>query len=380
MIRPRSGTAGSAAPKPDFDRAPFLVIWELTRACQLACRHCRATAIPEHDPGELSHEEGRALLTGIRRDFGPVLVVLTGGDPLQREDLEDLVAHGTRLGLRMTLTPSATALLTPTRIGALQLAGIRRIALSLDGVEAAAHDAFRGVVGTFTRTLAALEHAGRIGLETQLNTTIHRGNAAELEAFAELGRWHGIRLWSVFMLVATGRADHSMMLTAHEQERLFRRLAKLADDPRTPFDIKTTAGQPYYRVRAQLRWHRQATRITGATDRDDRVLWRSQGLRAPFSVNDGKGVVFVDHVGDVYPSGFLPLHCGNVRRCDLAQIYRGDPLLRRLRQPETFAGKCGRCEYRELCGGSRSRAYAGTGDAFGSDPTCAYHPRGMASV
>jgi len=370
--------AAPAIPKPDFDRAPFLVIWELTRACQLACRHCRAEAVTRRHPDELTGDAARTLLTGIRRDFGPVLVVLTGGDPLQRDDLEGLIEHGERLGLRMTITPSATPLLTPARIGALQDAGIRRMALSLDGIDASTHDAFRGVPGTFTRTMAALEHARDLGLETQLNTSIHRGNAVQLERIAELGAWHGIRLWSVFMLVSTGRADQAMMLEPFEQERLFRRLARLADDPGTPYDIKTTAGQPYYRVRTQLRRHRERTRGTAPTATDAQGMWAQQGLRAPFSVNDGKGVVFVDHIGDVYPSGFLPLHCGNVRQHSLATIYRNNPLLRRLRRPESFAGKCGRCEYRELCGGSRSRAYAGTGDAFASDPTCTYQPRGAA--
>lgn len=348
-------------PIPDFDRAPFIVIWETTRACELACRHCRAEAQPRPDAGQLTTAEGRDLLEQVRRDFGPVLMVITGGDPLMRADLDQLIAHGAALGLRMTIAPSATPLLTPERIAALAAAGIRRMALSLDGADAATHDGFRRVDGTFERTLEALGVAAELGMETQLNTTIGRHNADQVDEIAAIGRWYGIALWSVFQLVATGRAESRMMLSPAEQERMFRRLAEMAADEVWPFDVKTTAGQPYYRVRAQRLHDRR---------------WSAQGLRAPMSVNDGKGICFIGHTGMVQPSGFLQLELGNVRERPLAEIYRDDPTFRRLRQPQTFGGKCGRCEYRELCGGSRARAWAATGDPFASDPTCVYQPKG----
>lgn len=352
--------------RPDFERAPFLVIWEATRACALVCRHCRAEARTARDADELSGAEARGLLDHVRAAFGPVLLVITGGDPLERDDLDEVIRHGDAIGLRMAITPSATPLLTPDRVAALQRAGIRRMALSLDGADPATHDGFRGVTGTFARTVRALRTAGSIGLETQLNTTIGVHNADQLAAIADIGEWHRIRLWSVFLLVATGRGRRDMMLTPRHQERLFRQLAEIADDPFRHFDVKTTAGQPFYRVRAQ----RLRARLGDAATR-----WEAQGLRAPASVNDGKGIVFVGHRGEVHPSGFLPLRCGNVRERPLAEIYRHHPVFRRLRDPDALGGKCGRCEYRHLCGGSRSRAHALTGDAFASDPTCLYQPK-----
>jgi radical SAM protein len=349
----------------DFGRAPFIVIWEVTRACGLACRHCRADAQPHRLPDELTTAEGLALLSHVREEFGEVLLVFTGGDPLERADLHQLIAHAAGLGLRAAITPSATPLLTDGAIAALQASGIARMALSLDGADAATHDAFRGVPGTFARTLAAFACARRLGLETQLNTTIARHNLDQVERIAALAEWLGVSLWSVFSLVATGRAARAQVPTPGEQERVYRTLARLALDPRTSFDIKTTAGQPYYRVLAQAR---AAAAAGGAPPP------AIQG-RAPRGVNDGNGFVFISHTGEICPSGFLPLVAGNVRTHRLADVYRSDELFVRLRQPDTFSGKCGRCEFNRVCGGSRSRAHALTGDAFASDPTCVYVPK-----
>lgn len=354
----------------DFDRAPFLVIWESTRACDLVCRHCRAQAQSRPHRDQLTTAEGRALLDHVRDAFGPVLMVITGGDPLKRPDLDELIAHGHARGLRMTIAPSATPLLTEARIDRLRAAGIQRMALSLDGADAATHDGFRRVAGTFARTQAAFAHAERIGLETQMNTSLGRHNLDQFADIAAIGRFHGIVLWSVFQLVATGRARAGMMLAPADQERIFARLAAIAEDPAWPFDVKTTAGQPFYRVRAQ-----RLMRRDGAAGRS----WQAQGLRAPRSVNDGKGICFISHVGEVQPSGFLQIPLGNVRERALADIYRDDPTFRRLRRAATFAGKCGVCEYNDLCGGSRSRAWSLGGDPFGSDPTCLYQPRAAAA-
>lgn len=341
-------------PVIDYHRAPFLVLWEVTRACGLACRHCRADAQQRRSPGELDTAQGLALLDHIRAEFGEVLVVFTGGDPLLRADLTVLIRHAADLGLRPTITPSATPLLTPWRIDDLAAAGIRRFALSVDGADAPTHDAFRGVPGTFATTCAALAYLQERGLEIQINSSIGRHNRAQLSRLADLVGWYGATLWSAFLLVPTGRADSGSIGSAADHERIYRELADLA--ARRPFDIKTTAGQPYYRVQAQR-------------GRDGRT-----GLRAVMPVNDGKGVVFIDHHGDVQPSGFLAERCGNVLETPLADIYRGHPLFRALRDPDRLGGKCGRCEYRTLCGGSRSRAHALTGDALAADPTCVYQP------
>jgi len=337
-----------------YNDAPFLVLWELTRACQLACTHCRACAIPDRDKEELDTEEGKRFLASIRDDLGATLVVLTGGDPLERADLEQLAAYGGSLGHRMTLTPSATPRLTPERLDSLVRAGIRRFALSLDGARAETHDGFRGVAGTFERTMAAIRHLSERGLEIQINSCVGPHNRAELDALYNCVAQLSPALWSVFVLVPTGRAAGTLTDTAAEHERVYRWLSDRADE--SPFPIKTTAGQPYYRVRMQKA--RPARR----------------GLRAPSPVNDGKGVVFVSHRGEVQPSGFLPIVCGNVREQSLAQIYREHPLFRQLRDPELLQGKCGVCEFRSECGGSRSRAWALSRDPLAEDPTCPYIP------
>jgi radical SAM protein with 4Fe4S-binding SPASM domain len=343
---------------PDFGQAPMIAIWEATRACDLACRHCRAEAVPGRDVAELSTAEACGLLDQIRADFGRILCVITGGDPLKRPDLEAIVAHGARLGLSMGLTPSATPLLTAEALRRLHGAGLSRLAISLDGADAATHDGFRGVAGTFARSLPLLDEARRLGLSTQINSSIGRHNETQLAALAQLGAFLGISLWSVFLIVPTGRAGTDLLLTAAEHERIYRQLAAIAFDPATPFTIKTTAGQPFYRVLDQERRRRDLP----PADR--------RGL----GVNDGNGFVFISHTGEICPSGFLPLVCGNIREQRLAEVYRTHPTFLRLRQPASFAGKCGRCPFQQLCGGSRSRTHALTGNAFGSDPTCVYQP------
>jgi AdoMet-dependent heme synthase len=356
-------------PAADFNHAPFIVIWEITRACDLACRHCRAEAAPEADPRELGTAEGLRLLSQVREEFGPVLFVLTGGDPLKRADLPDFIRHGTAIGLRMTITPSVTPLLTTEALQMLHASGIRRVAMSLDGADAGTHDRFRGVDGTFRRTLWALEYARHLGMEIQINSTISRHNLDQVEQIAKVVGWLDATLWSVFILVPTGRAagdDQAVVPSAVEHELLYRRLAHIALDPSTPFDVKTTAGQPYYRVLAQERARRSVDMAT-------------RSLRAPRGVNDGNGFCFVGHTGDICPSGFLPLAAGNVRTHDIATVYRHHDLFTRLRRPQTFNGKCGVCEFNDRCGGSRSRTYGLTGDPFGSDPTCVYQPRAVAA-
>lgn len=342
-------------PSRPYDHAPFLVLWELTRACQLTCTHCRAVACPQRDEAELDAAEGRLLLRNLREEFGPLLVVLTGGDPLERPDLEELVAYGAGMGHRMTLTPSATPRLVPERLDALARAGVQRFALSLDGACAETHDRFRGVEGTFERTLAAARYLGERGAELQVNSCLGPHNDAERDALHGLVASLSPALWSVFVLVAVGRAEGSRTTDAAEHERLYQWLSACAD--RSSFPLKTTAGQPYYRVRAQ---HQRSTRA---------------GLRAPSPVNDGKGVLFISHRGEVQPSGFLPIVCGNVREHSVAELYRNHPLFVSLRDPEALHGKCGVCEFRAECGGSRSRAWSLTHDPLAEDPTCAYVPR-----
>ncbi len=345
-----------------FDDAPFLVIWEVTQACDLACVHCRASAQSYRSPQELTTEEGCRLLNEIRT-FGDLLMVFTGGDPLKRADIFDLLGHSVQIGLRTTVTPSATPLLSAEAIETFQRVGVARMAVSLDGPDAASHDGFRRVDGSFNRTIFALEHARRIGFDTQINTTVTRHNLGRLPELALRVQESGARLWSVFFLVVTGRAAASQDLTAEEYEDVFRFLYETSKT--APFDIKTTEAQHYRRYVAQRR------KAEGA---------RTPPAGVPPGINDGKGFIFISHTGEIYPSGFLPLSGGNVRRDLLVRIYRDSPLFQTLRDSGNLKGKCGGCEYRNLCGGSRSRAYALTANPFASDPRCVYQPPGYSSA
>ncbi|MDH5490877.1 MAG: TIGR04053 family radical SAM/SPASM domain-containing protein [Myxococcales bacterium] len=348
-------------PPFSFDHAPFILFWETTQACDLVCQHCRASAVPEPSPQELSTEEGKALLDEARA-MGCPIVVLTGGDPAKRSDLVELVRHGSALGLRMALTPSATPLVTPSLLGALTEAGLSRLAISLDGADAATHEAFRGVSGSYARTLEILSAARRLGLSTQVNTSIVQSNVDALEAIEGIVRGLEIDLWAIFLVVPTGRAEAEGCLDAERVEAVLEYLAALSE--RAPFDLKTTAAPQLRRMLLQRKVRRQE--IAGIED----------GIgRAPRGVTDGQGVAFVSHLGEIYPSGFMPISCGNVRREGLMKAYRDDALMRALRDPDALGGKCGLCEFRKVCGGSRARALAMTGDPLAADPACAYLPR-----
>jgi radical SAM protein len=347
----------------DFSEAPFLVIWEVTQACDLACLHCRASAQELRHPLELSTEEGFRLLSQVK-EFGDPLMVFTGGDPLKRPDLFELLERSVQLGLRTTVTPSATPLLTNEAIDRFQRCGVARMAVSLDGPDAASHDGFRRVAGSFDRAIGALAHAREIGLDTQVNTTVTRHNMRRLPEIAEKVAEAGAKLWSVFFLVVTGRAMQNDDLTAEEYEEVFGYLYELSKS--APFDIKTTEAQHYRRYTAQRRKAEGASARPGPAG----IIQRQAGI------NDGKGFVFVSHTGEIFPSGFLPLSAGNVRMENIGNAYRDSLLFRRLRDTDQLNGKCGGCEYRNLCGGSRSRSYALTGDYMASDPRCVYQPQG----
>jgi AdoMet-dependent heme synthase len=351
-----------------YAQAPFIVIWETTRACALACVHCRAEAIPRRDARELTTDEAHALIDTVRR-FGdpPPLLVFTGGDPLRRPDLVELVRHASGRGLTVSLTPSATGAATEARLCALRDAGLTRLAVSLDGATAEVHDAFRGVRGSHRHTLRILERARALGLPLQINTTVCRRTVAELPALVrEVKRW-GVALWALFFLIPVGRAVADQALSADETERVLEWAAALAGH--VPFGIKTTEAPQFQRVLAR----RRGARAGPGTGGNARSPAERIG-RAPRAVTDGNGFVFVDHVGNICPSGFLPLPAGNVRRDDLVTVYRDDVLFRALREPDALTGRCGVCEYRDRCGGSRARAYAATGDPLAEDPGCAWQP------
>jgi len=365
----------------DFNESPFTVIWEVTRACAFACVHCRAEAQHRRHADELTTEEGFKLLEDIK-SFGNPIMVFTGGDPMMRRDLFDLLGKSVQLGLRTSLTPTATALVTRERLERVRDVGVLRIALSLDGPDAQTHDFFRGFAGSFARTMEILETAQDLGMSLQVNTTVSRYNRDKLDDMIPFLEKYGIVQWSVFFLVPTGRGQTADMITAEEHEEVFNWLWELSKH--APFDIKATAAQHFRRVAIQR--ERQAQRESGERGpvRFAGAGFRyADGLHRPMQgVNDGKGLVFVSHVGDVYPSGFLPICDGNVRVKSLVDIYRNAPLFRELRDPDLLKGKCGRCEYRVVCGGNRGRAYALTGDYLASEPMCNHDPmmEAMASV
>lgn len=362
----------------DFNVAPFTVVWEVTRACALNCVHCRAVAQPKRHPDELTTEEGYRLLDQVK-EFGDPIFIFTGGDPMMRRDLFDLIRYAAHeKGLRTSLTPSATALVTRERLARAQEAGILRVALSLDGPNAEVHDAFRGFSGSFQRTIEILEDVNAIDLSLQINTTVCRYNLPLLEQMPDLvSRFKAVQ-WSVFFLVPTGRGKAEDMISPQEHERVLNWLYDLSQ--RAPFDIKSTAA-PHYR-RVVIQRERARRRIAKDSDRPVTHIALAgagfnyeDGLNRPVQgVNDGKGFVFISHVGEVCPSGFLPLVAGNVREQPLPDIYRHAPLFRELRDPKLLRGKCGECEFREVCGGSRARAYAVTGDYLASEPYCVYQP------
>ena len=339
----------------NFDQQPFIVIWEVTRACALACRHCRAEAVLRKHPLELTTQESFRLIDQVAR-ANPTLFVLTGGDPTLRPDLKGLIFYAAQRGLRVGLSPSATPEFLRADFAELKQLGVARISLSLDGASQETHDRFRGVPGTWELTMEAIARAAAVGLPVQINTTFTRQNVGEFEAFVELLARIRPVLWSVFQLVPTGRGKMDDLLTADELEELFLRLQKHSET--APYDIKTTEGQHYRRVVLQQTKNPATLRA-----------------RAPLGINDGKGFVFISHTGDIQPSGFLPITAGNVRRDELIDVYRNAPLFRNLRDTSRLEGKCGLCEFKNICGGSRARAFAMTGSPFGAEPLCAYQPR-----
>jgi radical SAM protein len=346
-----------------FAERPLLAIWEVTQACELACVHCRACAVPERDADELTTEEGERLLDAIAA-MGTPLVVLTGGDPAQRPDLLKLIEHGARAGLTMAVTPSGTPRTTRELLARMRDAGMKRLAVSVDAPDAESHDVFRRVDGSFAHTLRILSQARALGIERQVNTTLGHHNLYSLSAMAKLVADVGAVLWSVFVVVPTCRALPSLLLGANALERALLELSSIAEE--APFDVKTTAA-PHFR-RIQLERRARSIGVLRDVDAEGHV-------RGPRGINDGAGFLFVSHRGDIYPSGFLPIPAGNVRQGDVAEVYRTSPVFTVLRDSSALQGKCGACPFKLVCGGSRARAFAMTGDPMAADPLCAYVPK-----
>jgi len=386
-------------PRFDVGTRPFLVLFELTRACDLACRHCRAEAIPTRHPDELTTTEIHGVLDDLAALGAPrPVVVLTGGDPFKRPDIAELVRYGAERGLAMAVSPSGTPLATRSRLAALRDAGAHTVSFSIDGATPARHDGFRGVDGSYALTRRACTDARELGLRLQINTTVTATTVEDLPGIARLVCDLGAGLWSVFFLVGTGRGRALRALDATETEDVLHVLADLS----AIMPLKTTEAPQFRRVLAQrgagapsahgpsahgaagrgALYHRLTAELAEHVapepwpPRRPHAGTRTSTVRPPLSVGDGRGVVFVSHTGDVTPSGFLPLVAGNVRDAPLTAIYRDAALLRALRDTDRLGGRCGRCEYRAVCGGSRARAFAATGDPLAEDPGCPYQPPG----
>lgn len=354
----------------DFDRRPILVFWETTRACLLACRHCRASAIAEPLPGELTTTEAERLIDDLA-GFGmprPVLVA-TGGDVLMRADLHALAARARAGALPLALAPSVTPLLDEERVTSFRRLGVRVASISLDGATAERHDGIRGVPGHFEATLEAIRLLRRHGITVQVNTVVMRETVDELAAVARLVREAGASIWELFFLVQVGRGERLAELDPAENEHVCH---FLVDASRLGMIVRTVEAPFFRRVVAERKAGAAPPRgglyrrlVAGLEGADGPVRAQTKGTR------DGRGIVFVGHDGAITPSGFLPLALGNVREDDVVGVYRDHPLLRRVRAAD-FGGRCGSCAYRELCGGSRARAYAASGDPLAEDPGCPF--------
>lgn len=374
----------------DVNERPFLVIWESTRACQLVCQHCRADSQHEAHPMQLDTAAGKRLLDDIASFGTPSpMVVISGGDPFEREDLGELIAYGRDAGLSMALAPSVTPKATRERFAAAAEAGAKAVSISLDGASAATHDSFRGIDGVYDATLPVCRDIVDVGMRLQINTTVTAGNVDELPDLLRQMFDLDAFLWSVFLLVPTGRGDELAALPPDDVEDVLHWLVDVSHH----LAVKTTEAPHFRRVILQRRaagdvdpaeafglgptYHR----LRAALDelRSQRTL-PDRVPRPPLDINAGRGFVFVDHIGAVYPSGFLPIPGGSLRERSLPEIYREAPLFRQLRDLSLLGGRCGVCEYRGVCGGSRSRAYAVTGDPLAEEPMCTYQPHGGAML
>lgn len=347
----------------NYEHSPMNVYWEMTQACALACRHCRAEAMPAPAPNELSTEEGKALLAQIA-EFGEPYpqLILTGGDPLLRPDLFEIIDEARQLGIGVSITPAATPALTREILVKLMDHGVEGLGLSLDASTAERHDGIRGVPGTFDRTLQAIAWATELNLPLQVNTLCAAETADDIPALYELLKPYGVTRWSLFFLISVGRGK---VLEALEPEAAEKLMAWIYETSRNaPFIVATTEAPSYRRMAIE--------RMREDGLHGDQI--KRSGVGRGFGIRDGHGIVFVSCTGEICPAGFLPLAAGNVRKDRLAQVYQSSDLFKQLHDPSQFEGHCGVCEFRALCGGSRARAYGATGDPLASDPLCTYVP------
>ena len=359
-----------------FESRPLLVFWEMTKACGLACQHCRACAQLEPGPDELTTSEGFSLIDDLAEIGRPrPILILTGGDCLQRDDVVEIARYAQSRLVPVAISPSVTSRLTAQVLDQLRSCGVHSASLSLDGSSAKTHDALRGIPGHFDATLDAVRLLKRHGYTTQINTTVMSGNLLELADIAGTMVDYGVDVWEVFFLINIGRGSEVLESSAAENEDVCN---FLVDASRYGFTVRTVEAPFFRRIATQRKAHLDEEIIPepGPLYRElhQRLIARLGQPTAPVrtpsaATRDGKGIIFVATNGDIYPSGFMPYRLGNIREDRLVDVYCENAVLRDIRAAR-FEEPCGSCEFAQLCGGSRARAYAFSGDPLGADPGC----------
>jgi heme b synthase len=340
-----------------------LIAWEITRSCNLACKHCRAEAHEEPYPGEFSTEEAKALIDTFP-EVGKPIVIFTGGEPLLRKDVFELVAHAKAKGLRPVMAPNGT-LITPENAAKMKEAGIERCSISIDGPTAELHDEFRGVPGAFEASMRGIQYLKDAGIEFQINTTVTRQNLPFFKDIFDLAEKLGAVAWHIFLLVPTGRGANlgSEVITAQEYEDVLNWFYDFRKE--TEMQLKATCAPHYHRIL------RQRAREDGIP-----VTFENFGLDAVSrGCLGGTGFCFISHTGQVQPCGYLELDCGNVRETPFPEIWKNSPRFLELRDKKQYEGKCGRCEYFKFCAGCRARAQTMKGSHLAEEPLCSYQPK-----
>lgn len=354
----------------DYERHP-IVVWEVTKACSLACQHCPIGADASRSPLELSTYEGYKTIDQIA-SVEPSRFVISGGDPLERDDLYQFVEYARRRGLDPILALSPTPSVSQKSIAQLAYAGLKRIVVSIDDHDPMRHDAGTGLTGSFGVTLAALNWAIDAKVGVEVNTLVSKRNAAHLGGILELLETLGAAAWNLYFLVPVGGSSANEVLSPEEAERVF----SFIDNASSKIAIRIFEAPHYRRYRMQQLLADRQRHFDRMLESDDWADFSgyTANEKEPLASHDARGIVFISHSGEVRPSEFLPISAGNIRYRSLGSIFRGGDLFVALREPSNLKGKCGRCEFARVCGGSRSRAYAISGDLFATDPLCGYQP------
>ncbi len=354
--------------KHESNNKPRLLALELTRRCRFNCRHCRADAGSRH-ASELNTAQWTRILEGIAA-YEKCVVILTGGEPLEREDIYDLIRHGRGLGLRVVMATCGYAV-DDRSAAALQEAGVMAMSFSLDGAEARTHDAFRRTPGAFDTVVRAAEAVRRTGMRFQINTTITRSNLAEILRIAELTQRLGAYCWNPFVLVPTGRGEEiaDELLEPRQYAELLADLLTLKTQ--SPIELRVTCGPQYARLYREAETRK--SNVAGESSSGS----QPPAFMMPNGCMGGRGFGFISYRGDVQTCGFLDISAGNLVESgyDFAKVWDESQFLGEIRDLSSYKGRCGWCAYVRVCGGCRARAYAVTGDYLGEDPICWYEPR-----